>query len=380
MALLEAIPHFCYEENTLQVKYKPFPLLPAAIALVIIAAVACSPSAPQTVEVPVTVPVEVTRLVESEAPETPKEPIVFNDLNWTSAQLQNRIAQYIVEKGYDYPTDVVFGATLPLFHGLRRGDSHVTMEIWLPNQDEVWEEAQTAGEVISAGQSLSRIWQSAFVIPAYMQEEYPELDSVDDLKDPQYRELFATPETGGKARLVSCLIGWACEDVNAAQIESYGLSEHIYVVNPGDREIANTELFSRYEKRKPWLGYQDSVNDPVLLLDLVRLAEPEYSDQCWLTDKACAYEDATILIAVNPELAGRAPEVVAMLRKWRLNEAQYTELASWQIDHDASYRDTAIWWLNSYPEVWRQWVTESAAAGIDNALAAGEEAEGWPDE
>ena len=42
-----------------------------------------------------------------------KDPIVFSDLNWTSAQFQNRVAQYIVEKGYGYPTDVVFGATLP---------------------------------------------------------------------------------------------------------------------------------------------------------------------------------------------------------------------------------------------------------------------------
>ena len=40
--------------------------------------------------------------------EEEKEPIVFSDLNWTSAQVQNRIAQYIVEEGYGYPTDVVF--------------------------------------------------------------------------------------------------------------------------------------------------------------------------------------------------------------------------------------------------------------------------------
>ena len=71
-----------------------------------------------------------------------RETIIFSDLNWTSAQVQNRIAQYIVEKGYGYPTDVVFGATLRCFNGLRAGDTHVTMEIWLPNQDEAWAEAQ----------------------------------------------------------------------------------------------------------------------------------------------------------------------------------------------------------------------------------------------
>ena len=199
--------------------------LPMVMALVAaIAIVACSPAAPQTVEVTrvvteqvevekvvekpvevvkevevekvvteqvevekeVEVQVEVTRVVTEEvvkevekivevmAPEGPKETIIFGDLNWSSALLQNRIAQYIVEKGYGYPTDVKFGATLPLFQGLQNGDTHVTMEIWLPNQDEAWNKAREDGAVLSVGQSLGKDWQSAFVIPAYLQEQYPD--------------------------------------------------------------------------------------------------------------------------------------------------------------------------------------------------------------
>ncbi len=201
-----------------------------------------------------------------EEPEEAKEDIVFSDLNWTSAQFQNRVAQYIVEEGYGYPTEVVFGSTLPLFQGLRRGDTHVTMEIWLPNQDEAWMDALAVGEVVSVGKSLGEDWQSGFVMPAYLQEEYPELDSVEDLKDDKYKALFATAETGGKARLVSCVIGWACEVVNAKQVESYGLSDHVHVVNPGDGAAANADLYGAYEKGKPWLGYQWGTNDPAVEL------------------------------------------------------------------------------------------------------------------
>ena len=310
-----------------------------------------------------------------------KEPIVFSDLNWASAQVQDRIAQYIVDKGYGYPTDVVFGATLPLFQGLRRGDSHVTMEIWLPNQAEAWMEAQAAGEVISVGKSLGKDWQSSFVIPAYLAEQHPDLDSVDDLKDDKYKELFATAETGGKARLVSCVIGWACEDVNAKQIEGYGLSDHIHVVNPGDSAAANADLYGSYEKGEPWLGYQWGTNDPALLLDLVRLEEPEYSDECWFTTKACAYEDATILIAVHPDLTTRAPEVVAMLRKWDFNIDIFKEVASWQSDNaDASTNDAALWWLKGNTDLWSGWVTAEAAEAITAALDTNETPDGWPTE
>ena len=332
----------------------------------------------KTIEVPgETVVVEV----EVAPPPGPKETIVFSDLNWTSAQVQNRIAQYIVEEGYGYPTDVVFGATLPLFQGLRRGDSHVTMEIWLPNQDEAWMEAQSTGEVVSVGESLGKDWQSAFVIPAYLQEQYPDLDSVDDLRDDQFKMLFETAETGGKARLVSCVIGWACETVNAAQITGYGLDDHVHIVNPGDGAAANADLYGAYEKQEPWLGYQWGTNDPALVLDLVRLEEPAYTDECWFTTKACAYEDATILIAVHPDILTDAPDVVGMLRKWDLNIGVYQEVAAWMANNEgATTHDAALWWLNSNPGLWGSWVSSDAETAINAALAAGEIPDGWPEE
>jgi len=335
------------------------------------------------VEVEVEKVVEVEKIVEVEvmAPEGPKETIIFGDLNWSSALLQNRIAQYIVEHGYGYPTDVEFGATLPLFQGLKRGDTHVTMEIWLPNQDEAWEEARAEGAVLSVGKSLGSDWQSAFVIPAYLQEQYPDLDSVEDLKDQQYKDLFTTAETGDKARLVSCIIGWACEEVNAKQVTGYGLDDHVQIINPGDGAALNADLYGAYERQEPWLGYQWGTNDPALVLDLVRLDEPVYSDQCWFTTKACAYEDATILIAVNPDLPGNAPDVVEMLRNWDFNISIYKDVVRWQGDNpDADAQTTALWWLNSFPDIWGAWVTDDARAGIQAALGAGERADGWPEE
>ncbi len=338
-------------------------------------------------EVPVTQvverEVEVTKIVEVmvEPPEGPKETIIFGDLNWSSALLQNRIAQYIIEHGYGYPTDVKFGATLPLFEGLKRGDTDVTMEIWLPNQDEAWNKAREEGAVLSVGKSLGSDWQSAFVIPAYLQEQYPDLDSIDDLTDPQYKDLFTTTETGDKARLVSCVIGWACEGVNAAQVEGYGLSDHVQIVNPGDGAALNADLYGAYEREEPWLGYQWGTNDPALKLDLVRLEEPAYSDECWFTTKACAYEDATILIAVNPDLPGEAPDVVEMLRNWDFNIDIYKAVVQWQdANPDVDTKTTTLWWLNENQDIWSQWVTDQAEANIVAALAAGEEAEGWPDE
>ena len=382
-------------------------LLAAVMALAI---AACTP-APETITETVTETVEVTKIVEVPgeqvevtkivevpgeqvevtkivevpvevmAPEGPKDTIIFGDLSWDSALIQNRIAQYIADKGYGYPTETKAGDTLPLFQGLKRGDTDVTMEIWLPNQDEAWAAARSEGAVLSVGQSLGNDWQSAFVIPAYLQVQYPELDSVEDLTDPQYKALFSTAETGDKARLVSCVIGWACEDVNAKQVTGYGLDEHVQIVNPGSGAALNADLEGAYLQEEPWLGYQWGTNDPALKLDLVRLTEPAYSDQCWFTTKACAYEDATILIAVNPDLPAAAPDLIAMLRNWDFNIDIYKSVVRWRGDNpDADINDTALWWLSSNADIWGGWVTNDAAAAIQAALTAGEVPDGWPSE
>ncbi len=400
-------------------KYRVIIFMAAIMALFVL--VACGPAEPQIVEVEKVVvqekevPVEVEKIVEVKtevekivekevpveiekevivekeiikevtvevpAPEGPKETIIFGDLSWDSALLQNRIAQYLAEKGYGYPTETKVGDTLPLFQGLKRGDTHVAMEIWLPNQDEAWNEARAEGAVLSVGKSLGSDWQSAFVIPAYLQEQHPELDSVEDLKDPMYKELFQTAETGDKARLVSCVIGWACEEVNADQVTGYGLDDHVEIINPGSGALLNADINGAYEKQEPWLGYQWGTNDPALKLDLVRLAEPAYSDECWFTTKACAYEDATILIAVNPDLPAVAPDFIGVLRNWDFNIDIYKAAVRWRDENpDAGINETALWWLNSNPNVWSGWVTEEAGAAVQAALTAGETPDGWPDE
>ena len=307
--------------------------------------------------------------------------ITFGDLNWSSVRLQTRIAQYIAEMGYGYSTSVESGTSGPLFQALSAGSIDVLMEVWLPAQEDDWEAALAEGTVSSPGNSLGADWQSAFVIPKYLQEQYPDLDSVDDLKEERYRSLFATDETDGKARLVSCPIGWQCETVNAKQIEGYGLSDHVHIVNPSNGETLNADLTEAYENEDPWLGFQWGINEPALLLDLVRLEEPAYSDECWSSTMACAYEDSTVLIAVKAGLTESASDFVGVLEEWDFNvDGVYKPVFRWQADNpDTNTEDAAMWWLRGNNDVWSEWVTSDASAAIQDALDSGEVPEGWPE-
>jgi glycine betaine/proline transport system substrate-binding protein len=298
-----------------------------------------------------------------------KPTIVFSDLNWTSAQVQNRIAQFIVEHGYGYDTDAILGGTLPNFQGLLKGDIHVDMEVWLPNQRDTFDPAVANGQVVPIGKSLGEDWQSSFVIPKYLADQHPGLKSVEDLKKDEFKKLFETTDSHGKARLVSCVVGWSCETVNSAQIEAYNLLDHVHVVNPGSQDAMFADLQGNYDNQEPWLGYMWGTGDPALTLDLVRLEEPAYSDECWFTTKACGYKDATIMIAVHPSLTSDAPDVVAFLRNWGFNIEEYKKVAK----HSAANpgiesKDAAAWYLENNEDIWSSWVPAKVAKKVKAAL------------
>lgn len=84
--------------------------------------------------------------------------------NWDSARVQKAIARFIVEKGYEYPTDAIPeqpGQADDMWKRLLTGNIQVEMEVWLPNLREEWETALEDGSVIPLGKSIDLTWQSA---------------------------------------------------------------------------------------------------------------------------------------------------------------------------------------------------------------------------
>ena len=118
-----------------------------------------------------------------------------------------------------------------------------------------------------------------------------------------------------------------------------------------------------------------------LLFDLVRLEEPAYSDECWSTTMACAYEDNTILIAVNAGLSESAADFVDVLTAWDFNvDGVYKPVVRWQADNpEANTEDAALWWMRGNNDVWTEWVTTDASAAIQESLDSDEIPDGWPE-
>ena len=226
-----------------------------------------------------------------------KTAIVFSDLNWTSSEIQVRAAAYIVEHGYGYPTELIAGDTVSLFQGLINGDTHVTMEIW-PGQQPWIDDLEDPSIIEFLGDSLDTNWEG-WVVPQYVKDANPGLVSVSDL--PDYMELFVTADSRGKARFIDCVPGWACEQANGNKVIAYGLEDVLELVKPGSGAALFEDLESTYARGEPWLGYIWGPTKP-WPLDLYRLEEPEWTEECWNSHQGCAYPDSDVRIAVHRSL------------------------------------------------------------------------------
>ena len=315
----------------------------------------------------------------------------FSNPHWQSVRIQNAIVRKIAEIGYGYRTDSGRERESESFVFMVRGWINIAMEVW-SNQPE-YEVGFATGALVDLGKSLADHWQSAFIIPQYTKDANPGLVSVEDLKKPEYKQLFVTPGSDGKARALGCVIfpdvskpqtlwgRWLCAEYNEEKIAAYGLTEFVQTHNPGSHAELDAEIITAYEKGEDVLFYYYG---PTKLTDRLErefggyyiLEEPEYTDACWAADKGCAYATEEVHIAVHPVLLEgdpkqeAAPDIVELLRNWHITGPLLIAAVNYQDDTGASDDEVATWWLRNTEE-WKSWVApgvaEKVLAGLENS-------------
>jgi len=252
------------------------------------------------------------------------------------------------------------------------------MEIWADNIQEAWQAALDDGSVKDLGANLPDGPQGWWV-PTYMitgdpergiEPMTPDLKSVSDL--PKYWELFKDREVPDKGRFYNSPPGWICTGINEVKMNTYGLGDTFNVFSSGSDAALVTSMVTAYEKGEPWVGYYWEPTWVMGKLDMTMLEEPAYDEAAWTDEnnRGCAYPPAQVLIGINSELETTAPEIVEFLDNYSTTLAQNNDFLAYMNDYEGenSEQAAALYFLNTYPEVWKQWVPDDVAAKVDEAL------------
>jgi len=307
-----------------------------------------------------------------------KPTIKLSELNWGSAQFQSEMAKIIIEEGYGYPVELIPGETIPLFQGLRTGDVDVFLEGWLQNQQEAYDTAMEAGDIVLLSFINNDNWQSGFVVPTYVIEGdtergiepmAPNLKSVFDLDQPEHKELFKNPENPTKGLIMNGPPGWECEIVTVEQVITYGLDDHYDVLNTGSSAGLFASLKGAYDKGEPWLGYLWGPTWIAGALDLTLLEEPAYDEEVWNENYGCGWPSVDLFIAAHKDFPDKAPDVVEMFEKWEMDSPTLEEVLAYMNDTGGEPIDAAIWFLKEREELWTKFVPADVAQKVKDAVA-----------
>lgn len=300
--------------------------------------------------------------------------LVLADVGWDSVQVHNRIAGFILEHGYGYKVEYMPGQTIPLFAGLARGDVDINMEVWVDNQQEAYDKAVNAGQVVDLGANFPDSWQG-WMVPTYVikgdpkrgiKPVAPDLRSVEDF--PKYWKVFKDQEDPSKGRFYSCIPGWECEKINEKKFNAYGLDKYYNIFLPGSYAALVGSLAGAIKKGKPWFGYHWAPTWALGKFDMTPIEEPPFDKKVWDENCACAYPSVRVNIVVNTSLLKRAPDVVKFLKNYETTQAMANKFLAYMQDEKADTQSAAVWFLKNYQDLWSGWVPENVAKKVKAAL------------
>ena len=300
--------------------------------------------------------------------------LILADVGWDSVQVHNRIAGFILVHGYGYEVEYMPGETIPLFTGLVRGDVDINMEVWIDNQQEAYDKAVKAGQVVDLGANFPDSWQG-WMVPTYVikgdpkrgiKPVAPDLRSIEDF--PKYWKLFKDPEDRSKGIFYTCIPGWECEKINEKKFKAYGLDKYYNILPPGSYAALVGSLAGAIKKGNPWFGYHWAPTWPLGKFDMTPIEEPLYDKKVWDENYACAYPSVRVNIVVNKSLQKRAPEIVEFLKNYETTQAMANKFLAYMEDEKEDKQAGALWFLKNYEDLWTTWVPSDVAKKVKAAM------------
>ena len=247
---------------------------------------------------------------------------------WDTGWFQTAIySQMLRELGYDVSQPMTL-ENAAFFQAVALGDVTMWIDGWFPQHNVFRDTFEDGAEIVGAvarGGALQ-----GYMVSKFAADEF-DIKTLDDFKRPEVREAFDR-DGDGKADLVSCPVGWACEEIITHHLEAYGLVDHVNKTT-ANYAAAMADAVAAHENGEPILYYAwtpnwtadelkpgvDAVWIEVPFISLVGSDEGLEDSATWAGVEGCVsdpcrlgYVANDIVPVVNSEFLSENPAVRAL--------------------------------------------------------------------
>jgi glycine betaine/proline transport system substrate-binding protein len=282
------------------------------------------------------------------------EPIVIAEHNWSSQIVMAKVIGGIFES-MGNNVKYVPADSQAVYESINIGDVTIAHEVWESAFGKSFDNARDKGGVLDWGDHEARTIED-MGYPDWAAEYCPGLPDWNALKNPDCAKAFATPDSGGKGRMLEGPQSWH-GDLIPQRIEALGLGDLWTVKFAGGADALWAELKAAKNEGRGTIIFNWTPNftdgSGFTFIDF-----PPYYDGCRPVDGGdgkCGAPDGYLKKAVNVNFPKTHPAAAAMYKKLSFNTSQIGAMAALVDEDKMTHEDAAKKWLEDNKGVWEKW-------------------------
>ncbi len=291
--------------------------------------------------------------------------VVVGSPNWVSVQATAHLIKVVLEDNLGLEVEVQNGTNPVVFEAMDKGSMHVHPEVWLPNQQNLYETyVEGKGTVIRNENGVTAF--QGICVTKYTADTLG-VSKITDLTDPAVASQFDS-NGDGKGEIWIGATGWASTNVEKVRAKSYGYDQTLEL-SEMDETLALANLDAAVQQEKPFVFFCYTPHHMFALHDLVVLEEPAHDpdkwvvfqptdDPNWLENSTAgvAWKDANLHIHFAKALEESQPEAAAVLSKIQLTTDQVSSFVFKVVVEKESLADVAREFVDNNPDVIDAWL------------------------
>lgn len=285
--------------------------------------------------------------------------------NWPSVKATGDILKVVIEDNYGLEVELQSGTNPIIFEAMDSGSMHVHPEVWMPNQQNLFDTyVEDKGSVVSGDNGTP-----AFQGMCVTKEAADRTGIVDlvELSDPSMAEQFDS-DGDGKGNIWIGANGWASTNIEMIRAKSYGYDETMNL-DVMDETLALAQVDSAVAKGENIVFFCYTPHHMFSLHDLVILKEPDYDQAQWVvyqptddpdwlekSSAPVAWDLAYLYIMYAKSLEESQPEVAQMLSRVKLTTDIVSGLTYKIIVEKVDMSEYAKQWVQENADLVESWL------------------------